>query len=338
VSAVGSDATAVLRLDGDGLPGTYETNVTGTDPLDPDSDSSETDANETDDGVVDGREDYDDDGLPTLAERDRGTDPLAPDTDGDGLTDRTEIVLTQTSPLTADSDGDGTTDPREDPDGDGLDNAAEIAAGTDPQIPDTDRDGLTDREETETYETNATAPDTDQDGLLDGEEIELGTDPLVADTDDDGTLDGNETFTTVASNESANASVAVTGEGAVSEGVTIERSNDPLAVGGTFENATVVAPVDFESEREFDNATITFSYNDSAVPTNESDLAVFRFNESLQVYLPLNSTVDRANETVSTDTPHFSTYAVMSASEWREAFSTELPSRWSLVQAFTDDR
>ncbi|CCQ33397.1 hypothetical protein HTIA_1263 [Halorhabdus tiamatea SARL4B] len=56
-------STVVLRLDGDGLPDTYEENVTGTDPLDPDSDSSLTDADDSDDGVIDGIEDFDDDNL-----------------------------------------------------------------------------------------------------------------------------------------------------------------------------------------------------------------------------------------------------------------------------------
>jgi len=56
-------STVVLRLDGDGLPDTYERNVTGTDPLDPDSDSTLTDDDEADNGTIDAYEDFDADGL-----------------------------------------------------------------------------------------------------------------------------------------------------------------------------------------------------------------------------------------------------------------------------------
>jgi outer membrane protein OmpA-like peptidoglycan-associated protein len=58
---------------------------------------------------------------------------------------------------------------------------------------DTDRDGLSNREEKQTYKTDPAKPDTDGDGLTDGEEVkEFGTDPLVADTDGDGLSDAAE--------------------------------------------------------------------------------------------------------------------------------------------------
>lgn len=56
---------------------------------------------------------------------------------------------------------------------------------------DSDRDGLTDCEETGLL-TNPQDPDTDDDGLADGTEVALGTDPLAPDTDGDGIDDGDE--------------------------------------------------------------------------------------------------------------------------------------------------
>lgn len=57
---------------------------------------------------------------------------------------------------------------------------------------DTDKDGLTDAEESE-FGTSARAEDTDSDGLFDPEEIRTWeTDPLNPDTDGDGYLDGEE--------------------------------------------------------------------------------------------------------------------------------------------------
>ncbi len=81
-------------------------------------------------------------------------------------------------------------------------------------IPDSDSDGLTDVQETGTYNTNPNVkdtdgdvlsdgvevdrglnpnnPDSDGDKLADGEESRLGTNPLVQDTDGDTYLDGFE--------------------------------------------------------------------------------------------------------------------------------------------------
>ena len=100
--------------DGDGLPDAFETIRTGTDPSCADSDG---------DGVADGDEDPDGDGLTNLNEREIGTDPLAADTDGDGLTDGEETTRTHTDPLKSDTDGDGVDDQRE------------IQWGTDPLTP-----------------------------------------------------------------------------------------------------------------------------------------------------------------------------------------------------------
>ena len=85
------------------------------DPFNPDTDGN---------GVLDGDEDPDHDGLPTRWELAFGYDALKADTDGNGILDG-----------------------QEDPDGDGLNNLGEFAAGTDPRNPDTDGDGWNDEAE-----------------------------------------------------------------------------------------------------------------------------------------------------------------------------------------------
>ncbi len=85
-------------------------------------------------------------------------------------------------------------DPGErDSDNDGLTNAEEAKLGTNPDVPDTDSDRLTDGDEVNVHETDPLDDDTDGDGLIDGDEVlDHKTDPLKADTDGDGLTDGDE--------------------------------------------------------------------------------------------------------------------------------------------------
>lgn len=150
-------------------------------------------------------DDDDADGLTNGYEKQIGTDPAKPDTDGDGLSDFEEISKYKTDPLKADSDGDGLADGQEistlrtdplksDTDGDGLADGAEHAQyRTDPLKADTDGDGRTDRDEIQRLSTDPLKADTDGDGLSDGDEtLKHQTDPLKADTDGGTVNDGQE--------------------------------------------------------------------------------------------------------------------------------------------------
>ncbi|MHA1125419.1 MAG: hypothetical protein ACTSQX_07270 [Candidatus Heimdallarchaeota archaeon] len=97
--------------DGDSMDDFWEVDY-GTDPL---IDDADDDSETTIEGGPDG--------LTNLEEYVLGTDPHNADTDGDGLTDGSEVNVYHTNPLKSDSDDDGFTD------GD------EIAAGTDPNNP-----------------------------------------------------------------------------------------------------------------------------------------------------------------------------------------------------------
>ncbi|WP_147445693.1 Ig-like domain-containing protein [Corallococcus aberystwythensis] len=227
---VGADETDPNNIDtdGDGLTDGVELGLTepqgdDTDPSkfaadkDPSTKSNPLDGDTDDDGLLDGNEDANHDGLKDPAE----TDPNDIDTDKDGLTDGLELGLTQpqgddtnlekfvadqdpdtkTNPLDNDTDHGGVfdgiedknhngrvdvleTDPNnpaddQDADGDGIDNATELEKGTDPFDSDTDDDGVPDGLDGLT--------DTDGDGLIDAR------DP---DSDNDGILDGTESGVT----------------------------------------------------------------------------------------------------------------------------------------------
>ena len=79
-----------------------------------------------------------------------------------------------------------------DSDDDGLSDADEEAAGTDPLVADTDGDGLLDGDEFAYHGSDPLSADGDGDGLSDAEELEQDTDPLQADTDGDGISDADE--------------------------------------------------------------------------------------------------------------------------------------------------
>jgi MYXO-CTERM domain-containing protein len=64
-----------------------------------------------------------------------------------------------------------------------MDGEEVLVEETDPLLPDTDGDGLSDGDEVYTYGTDPTDTDTDDGGVEDGVEVEAGTDPLNPDDD-----------------------------------------------------------------------------------------------------------------------------------------------------------
>lgn len=126
--------------------------------------------------------DNDGDGLLNYMENIYGTDPNGADTDKDELNDYYEINFTYTDPLAADSDSNGILDGDEDFDMDLLTNKEEEALSSDPHSKDTDDDGLWDKDEAEAG-TDIWMKDTDSDGIFDGKEAEAGTDTLSPNTD-----------------------------------------------------------------------------------------------------------------------------------------------------------
>ncbi len=186
-----------IDTDGDGVSDGLEVNQYALNPVSKDSNG-----------------DTDLDLLKNIEEIDiHRTNPMNPDSDFDSLTDGDEVLIYFTNPLSDDTDNDKMTDAfevtydsldpnnaadaLEDADNDNLINKDEQKYGTNPEDPDTDKDGLLDGDEVHRYITNPRIPDKDADydgdGLTNVEEVDIyGTDPSQPDSDFDGFEDGEE--------------------------------------------------------------------------------------------------------------------------------------------------
>lgn len=118
--------------------------------------------------------DNDGDGIP---------DDCDPDDDNDLLTDIEETGTYFTNPFDGDTDNDGLTDYQE------VNGTSPLTAGTDPNLADTDLDGIQDG--TEAGLTNGTKYTNPAIFIADADPLTT-TDPNVYDTDGDGLSDGTE--------------------------------------------------------------------------------------------------------------------------------------------------
>ena len=278
--------------------------------------------------------DSDGDGLPDALEAEIGTDPNSVDSDNDGINDGIEAML-GLDPLSSDSDDNGIDDPSEDEDSDGLSLEAEMTIGTWPFLPDTDEDGITDGDEVNVYGTDPLNEDSDNDGIKDGDELKLGTDPLRPDSDGDGIPDGQERFLQTREEEINNedhpevdkVEVTLEGTGCLDSSMMIE---DVFGI-DTYSSdyvGLVGVPVDISYEGEFEEATITFHYNEAILSsanicasydspmeaghvTNPAALTIYYFDTEIGMYIDCGAEVDIENQTVSCTTTHFSTYMLV---------------------------
>ncbi|GAA5127388.1 hypothetical protein JIN84_08765 [Luteolibacter yonseiensis] len=220
-------ADAAIDIEGDGLTNIQEYRY-GTNPTTEYTDYDSLPDNweilnglnpNSEDGGEGGLGDPDNDGYTNQQEYDNGTNPhFAEDTDGDGMPDGWEIrhgldkdddsdsgtdlepdalvnlieYLVGTDPNVSDSDDDGIPDGLEDFDGDGLSNAHEQTYQTNPALRDSDADGISDYDEISVHGTNPLAADTNGDGLSDLQAIQQGVSATATDTDLDGLTNAQE--------------------------------------------------------------------------------------------------------------------------------------------------
>lgn len=197
IDSIVIEGVVTTDVDGDNLPDAFERLIVDADP---------NDAILAIEDVLPA-DDFDGDGSSNLQEYNRETDPVDPDTDGDGLLDGVESgdgtfdnfgTDTGTDPLDPDTDDDGLLDGVETNDGSFDDLATDT--GTSPLLNDTDGDLIPDGYEANNGlnpTVNDASADLDSDGASNFAEFTNGTQPGDPDTDDDGLEDGVESNSNV---------------------------------------------------------------------------------------------------------------------------------------------
>lgn len=200
-------------------------------------------------------------------------------------------------------------DSDEDLDLDGLTNKQEKEYKTNPELYDTDMDGLDDKYELFTSKTDPLKKDTDGDGLSDYDELELGLDPLKVDSKGDGTKDGNRKVSYTVQNEKLGITLEISGTG-----------NIPSSTIDTFKNSTfkemkglLDTVYNFYTSGKIENAKVTIPYSleeITAQDLNEDNLTLYYFNEKTKELEAMPTTVDKENKVVIVTLKHFSKYVL----------------------------
>ncbi len=285
---------------------------------------------------IDITKDTDGDKLPDVYEDMYGTDKENPDTDSDGLTDYEEITLTGTDPLVYDSVTEGVSDEDADYDDDGLTTREEMTLGTDPTQADTDNDRINDYDEINVWHTVPLVADTDKDDIVDGDEVKIGLDPTNPETfgypdieykstqhiDKDSislssiNYEDNDIFT---------YSVDVTSNGYVEPYMYARKSCYTSVMQNDF--MIGIAPeLVYLGEYGIDNIKVSFTVSDEYIEKTKvpeetkeeflSKINIFRYFESANALLPVETTRDAETGTLSTESNAVTTYCLMNMDAW----------------------
>lgn len=298
----------------------------------------------TEDGITIDYPDSDGDGIADILEAILGTDPSKIDTDDDGLTDYQELNITGTDPTDYDSVEKRIADADADCDGDGVSNLEEIELGTDPQVLDSDDDGLADGEEVNTYLTDPLLEDTDGDGLTDGFEVRYGLDPLSPYTN--GIADAEHKIEQTISADSPVLSEVNTSDSPYEMSVTITTNGDAergldVAESGysvSLENDAQIGGItdlNLSDSCDPDSIRLTYVIKD-AYRSNTLNkysefedlqgikrLCVFKYFDEISMMLPLDTQYDLENNTIYADVNDGGTYCVMDLEVWFDIFEVD---------------
>lgn len=188
------------------------------------------------------------------------------------------------------------TETSDDLDGDGLTNSLEKEKGTNPELMDTDGDGLSDYYEINESKTDPLLADSDKDGLDDGNELDLELNPLLESTYEDGILDGKRTLKYQVVNP--NITIDIEGSG------NIASSTIDVYQNKAFDNKKGVLNniYYFYTSSDIKTATLKINYDINSLNDKnlqEENLKIYNFDDNTKEFKVLETTLDVENKTVS---------------------------------------
>ena len=227
-------------------------------------------------------------------------------------------------------------DSDEDLDFDGLTNKEEKEYKTNPQVYDTDMDGLDDNYEIFTSKTDPNNKDSDMDGLSDYDEIKLDLNPNLSDSKGDGILDGKRTLSY--DYNSDKVKIKITGSGNVASTVAEVISDTKISKKeGLIDNLYT-----FYTDATIKEANITIQYLDSDLEKYglaEDKLYLYYFNPETSDYEKVDAVVDAENNVIKANLSHFSNYVIGDSTKFKGKTTSEvlfvLDNSWSM---YTDEQ
>jgi hypothetical protein len=273
--------------------------------------------------------DDDNDGFPNYIEELAGFDPQNADTDGDGLDDYYEVITAKTYPIMIDSNRNGISDGEDDPDEDGLTNLREYMLGTNPQKNDSDRDGLSDYDEAETYGSDPLVEDTDGDGLTDLDESILGLDPNESKTNG-SVSDSERTFDQVLSEASYGEgvlkaedplipSISANVRGVIDRHIRVQEGTDIY----NNNRAVIAKPIDIWSNLDGAKVILKYECSDEIEDADEFLKGLSIFEKTLEEGLvPLESVVE--GRTISAEVNAEGVYLVIDVDNFLMGFGIDV--------------
>ena len=200
-------------------------------------------------------------------------------------------------------------DSDEDLDKDGLTNKQEKEYKTDPELSDSDMDGLTDYYEINNSKTDPNNDDTDSDGIGDYDELELGLDPLKSDSKGDGKKDSDRDLVYSFIDDKNGIELEISGKGNIVSTYANTYTNDTFsAVKGFLPNV-----YNFYTKGNLNKAVVKIKYSTDDINNkklNEDSLSLYYFNDETKKIEKINTTVDKQNKQLSAELSHFSKYII----------------------------